>query len=121
MKCFVASAFGFRDVDKIYGVVHRTLRQIGVNAVRIDRVEHNEDIDDKICSLIRESDLCIADLTYARPSVYYEAGYAFGLGKPVVYIVKGDHFRPKPGDETGSRRVHFDLQMKNIIKWEPTE
>lgn len=122
MRCFVASAFGCSDVDKVYDeVVCRTLRQIGVSAVRVDRVEHNEDIDDKICTLIRRSDLCIADLTYARPSVYYEAGYAFGLGKPVVYIVKGDHFRLKPDDGTGNRRVHFDLQMKNIIKWEPID
>ena len=122
MKCFVASALGNSDVDRIYDrVVRLTLREIGVNPVRVDRVEHNEDIDDKICDLIRSSDLCIADLTYARPSVYYEAGYAFGLGKPVIYIVKGNHFTPKPDDKFGNCRVHFDLQMKNIIKWEPID
>jgi nucleoside 2-deoxyribosyltransferase len=93
------------------------LGKIKIKPLRVDRVEHNEDIDDKIFSLIKESDICIADLTNARPSVYYEAGFASGLGKPVVYISKADHFRPRENDRFGNFRIHFDLQMKNIIRW----
>ncbi len=118
MKCFVASAFGHRDVDAIYrGAVQPVLREFRITPLRVDRVEHNEDIDDKIFSLLNDADICIADLTHARPSVYYEAGYAFGQGKPVIYIVRDDHFRARPDDPNGNQRVHFDLQMKNIIPW----
>jgi nucleoside 2-deoxyribosyltransferase len=119
MKCFVASAFDKNDVDLIYdrGIV-AVLRDLKVTALRVDRVQHNEDIDDKIFELLDAADVCIADLTYARPSVYYEAGYAVAAEKPVIYIARADHFHPKPEDRAGNERIHFDLQMRNIIPWE---
>ncbi|MBL9199413.1 MAG: hypothetical protein JNL39_02855, partial [Opitutaceae bacterium] len=121
LKCFIASAFGFEDVDRVYDrVVRRVLREQGVKALRVDRVEHNEDIDNQIFHLLNASQLCIADLTHARPSVYYEAGYATGKEKPVIYIVRSDHFRRRSNaeDPHGNLRVHFDLQMKNVISWD---
>lgn len=118
INCFVASALGYDDVDKIYDkIVRPILSEFKINAIRVDRVEHNDDIDDKIFGLIDKSEFCIADLTYARPSVYYEAGYACGAGKPVIYMARHDHFNPKANDPVGNLKVHFDLQMKNIIPW----
>lgn len=118
LTCFVASAFGHRDVDDIYRkAVVPALRQSNVQPLRVDLVEHNDDIDDKILQLIEQCDFCIADLTYARPSVYYEAGRVHGLGKKVIFTVRSDHFRPKATDVNGNLKVHFDLQMKNIIPW----
>jgi len=123
LKCFVASAIGHKDVDEMYDkIIRPVLRGFHIKALRVDRVEHNEDIDDQIFDLIDKSQMCIADLTYARPSVYYEAGYAFGSGKPVIYLSRRDHFHPRQDDHHGNFRVHFDLQMKNIIDWtEPNE
>jgi nucleoside 2-deoxyribosyltransferase len=118
MRCFVASALGYADVDLIYDkAICPVLKELKIKPFRVDRVEHNEDIDDQIFKLIDSADLCVADLTYARPSVYYEAGYAFGTGMPVVYIAKSDHFKAQDKDPLGNLRVHFDLQMKNIIPW----
>lgn len=118
MKCFVASAFDREDVDDIYDhALIPVLRDLKVSASRANRVEHNDDIDDKIFELLNAADICIADLTYARPSVYYEAGYAAAAKKPVIYIVRADHLRPAVDDRFGTFRVHFDLQMKNIIVW----
>jgi hypothetical protein len=118
MNCFVASAFEHRDVDDIYDhAIRPILKELNLHPSRVDRVEHNDDIDDRIFKLIEQSNVCIADLTFARPSVYYEAGYAHGIGKPVIYIARGDHFRARESDEAGNLRVHFDLQMKNIIPW----
>ena len=118
LKCFIASAFERADVDVIYDkVVVRLLRGLQIQPRRVDREIHNDDIDDKIIELIDAADFCIADLTYARPSVYYEAGYAWGQAKPVIYIARKDHFKPKDEDKEGNERIHFDLQMKNIISW----
>jgi nucleoside 2-deoxyribosyltransferase len=83
---------------------------------RVDRIEHNDDIDDRIIAEIEKADLVITDLTYARPSVYFEAGYA-QRAIPVVYTVRGDHFRARDADPHGNRQVHFDLKMRNIIAW----
>lgn len=114
LKCFVASAFEREDVDEIFdSVVKPVLKAENMRAMRVDRVEHNDDIDDKILALIADCDFAIADLTYARPSVYFEAGRISGLGKPVVYMVRNDYLRQPAGD----LKVHFDLQMKNIIGW----
>jgi hypothetical protein len=64
--------------------------------------------------MITESQLAIVDLTHARPSVYYEAGFAEAQFKPIVYTVRSDHFlRGAPDHE----RVHFDLDKKPILKW----
>ncbi len=119
MKCFIASAFGHDDVDAVYDqCIIPVLNKLRVTPLRVDRIVHNEDIDNKIFELLDSSDIVIADITYARPSVYYEAGYAVGKGIPVVYTVRGDHFHSREDDPQGNLRVHFDLQMKNIIPWD---
>ena len=65
----MASAFGRDDVDHVYTkLIKPTLRSLDVDAFRVDRVEHNEDIDNKLFELLDSADFCIADLTYARPS-----------------------------------------------------
>jgi hypothetical protein len=116
--CFIASAFGHRDVDAVYSkAIVPVLRELGVKPVRVDRINHNERIDSKILSLISQSDFGIADLTFARPSVYYEAGYIEGLAKNVIYIARKDHFKQKETDLHGNERIHFDLITKNIIPW----
>ena len=118
MRCFVASAFGRSDVDAVYdNCVVPALRQLSARPVRVDRVEHNDDIDNKIFELLDAADIVLVDLSYARPSVYYEAGYATGQGKPVVYIARSDHFKARDSDPDGLLRVHFDLQMKNVVSW----
>jgi hypothetical protein len=61
MKCFIASAFGHKDVDAIYDhFVVPTLRKLSVTPLRVDRVKHNEDIDNKIFELLDSPDFAIA-------------------------------------------------------------
>lgn len=102
------------ETDKLFDqVIVPTLDTVNLQAVRVDRVEHNGDIDDRIMQELRECHLAIADLTFARPSVYFEAGYAQRM-VPVIYTVRKDHFDRGAPD---TARVHFDLQMRNIIDW----
>jgi nucleoside 2-deoxyribosyltransferase len=117
MKCFVAMAFGREDTDAVFDrSILPVLTEMGIDVVRVDRVEHNDNIDDRILSEIDDSDFALADLTYARPSVYYEAGYA-ERQIPVIYTIRSDHLKPKAEDEFGNLRLHFDLAMKNVIDW----
>jgi len=118
LKCFVASAFGRPDVDDIYHqAILPVLISLGIEPLRLDRVVFNDDIDEQMLACIDQCDFCIADLTYSRPSVYFEAGHVSGLGKPVIYMARSDHLRAKAEDVEGARRVHFDLRMKNILNW----
>jgi nucleoside 2-deoxyribosyltransferase len=41
-------------------------------------------------TMIRRARLIVVDLTHERPNVYFELGYARGLGKTVVTIARQD-------------------------------
>ncbi len=118
LKCFIAMAFDHPDTEALYDrAIRPVLRAQRITAVRVDRSGRNDDIDDQIIEGLSLCDFVIADLTYARPSVYFEAGFAQGRGVPVIYTCRGDHFRQRPEDIAGNLKVHFDLQMKPIIAW----
>src|ERR1019366_7075649 len=78
-----------------------------------NRRESNDDLNLQIVESLDSADFCIADLTYASPSVYFEAGYA-QRAVSVVYTVRADHLGRSQSDDL---RVHFDLQMKPLLKW----
>jgi nucleoside 2-deoxyribosyltransferase len=118
IKCFIACAFGKKDVDELYrGAILAVLKERNITALRVDKIEHNSNIDTKIIDLVKNSDICIADLTYSRPSVYFEAGYSAGLKHPVIYTVRKDHLDTQDKRTGDALTVHFDLKMKNIIDW----
>ena len=81
----------------------------GLSAFTIDEEEHNNYITDKIISEIKTSRFLVADLTYNNCGVYWEAGFARGLGKEVIHICNEDWH-----SENG---LHFDLAPINCILW----
>jgi nucleoside 2-deoxyribosyltransferase len=108
-------AFGRNDTDNIYiKKIIPVLRELRLNPIRVDRRQHKDDLNNFIIRMIKASEIVIADLTYARPSVYYEAGFA-ERNTPVIYTARKDHLsRSQPDDRL---RVHFDLEMKKIVEW----
>jgi hypothetical protein len=118
LKCFIASSFGHKDVDYIFDrCIKPVLKELTISAYRVDRVNHNEKIDNKIIELINQCDFGIVDLSFARPSVYYEAGLLEGQEKKVIYICREDHFKANSSDIHDITKIHFDLITKNIIAW----
>jgi len=116
LNCFVAMAFNREDTDEIYD--HHFFPVLKdrchLNPIRIDRQYQKDDLNVAIMKKLDDADIALIDLTYARPSVYYEAGYA-ERGIPVVYTVRRDHLGAKT--QSDNHRVHFDLQMKQIEPW----
>ncbi len=113
-RCFVAMAFDQSDTDALYEKsIKPVLRASGVTPVIINRRQDNRDINHQIIEQLNACDFAIADLTYARPSVYFEAGYA-QRKVDVIYSVRADHLKRNQADD---RRVHFDLWMKPLLKW----
>lgn len=66
-------------------------------------------IDARLEQEIRKARFVVADLTHDNSGVYWEAGLAHGLGKPVFYTCKQD------------RRIktHFDINHHTTIFWTP--
>ncbi|MEN6576643.1 MAG: hypothetical protein ABFD90_09890 [Phycisphaerales bacterium] len=85
----------------------------GFKMLRIDEKPFNDKICDHIIAEIRRSRFVIADVTGHRHAVYFEAGYAMGLGLPVIWTC-----RKNAMEETGRK---FDTRQYNHITWETPE
>jgi nucleoside 2-deoxyribosyltransferase len=83
----------------------------GFKPVRIDLKEHNNEITDEIVAEIRNSEFVVADFTGQRPGVYYEAGFAMGLGRTVIWCCRKDEIQ----------KLHFDTNHRNHIDWQTPE
>jgi hypothetical protein len=70
-------------------------------------------IDDQLRVALRTSRFIIADLTHGNKGAYWEAGFAEGLGRPVIYTC-----RKTVWDE---RKTHFDTNHLVTIIWEPDQ
>lgn len=91
--------------------IKRAVEETGFTPVFIEREEHNEKICDLIIAEIRSSRFLIADVTEQRQNVYYEAGFAHGLNKDVIFTCRQDEMD----------KVHFDTRQYNHIVWENAE
>lgn len=96
-------------------------------AFRVDNREFNEDITDAIIAGIKQSRFTVADLTGCRGGVYYEAGFARGLGQQVILTCRKDWQYAEKIMESDGRTivtqegVHFDVNHLNIIFWSNVE
>jgi nucleoside 2-deoxyribosyltransferase len=108
---FVAMWFG-AEVQGVYEKgIAPAISDAGYRSMRIDQKEHNNKIDDEIIAEIRRSRFVVADFTCGllsdegtetaipRGGVYYEAGFAQGLGIPVIWTCREDHITWKTPEE----------------------
>ena len=70
-------------------------------------------IDNIMRVRIRDAAFVIADLTHDNRGAYWEAGYAEGLGKPVIYICERAKFK--------NNRTHFDTNHCTTVLWSKEE
>jgi len=111
-KCFVAMWFDEKMEQPYADGFSSGIMQAGYTPIRIDVVHHNNKIDDEIIAHIRSSAFIVADFTGQRGGVYFEAGFAMGLGLPVVWTCKADDVE----------KLHFDIRQYNCVVWkEPDE
>lgn len=94
---FVIISFS-SDMDPIFEGIKAAAEKNGLVAKRVKDVQGDYRITDKIIEMIRDSRLIVADLTYERPNVYFELGYARGLCKTIISTAR---------DRT---KLHFDIK-----------
>lgn len=104
---FVAMWFD-KSMNSIYTkCIAPAIQQAGYTPHRVDQKEHAGKIDDEIIRQIRRSRFIVADATKHRGGVYYEAGFAHGLGLKVFWACRDDCFND----------LHFDIRQYNCIRW----
>jgi hypothetical protein len=94
IKPIVRDATGYQIVDM------RDVAQAGI-------------IDNIMRAQIRDAAFVIVDLTHDNSGAYWEAGYAEGLGKPVIYICEKSKFDEK--------KTHFDTNHLTTVIWSESE
>lgn len=106
-QVFVAMWFN-ESLQKAYEEgLAEAIRKAGYEPLRIDLKEHNEKICDIIIAEIRKCRFMVADFTGHKGGVYFEAGYAMGLGIPIIWTCKEDD----------KNNLHFDTRQYNHIFW----
>ena len=103
---FIAMAMDPNEptIPDIHNTIKRTCNEMGMVAQRVDeRFEGGVLITPKMLNHIRTAEVVIADLTFEKPNVYYEVGYAHACNKKVILTIREGH------------NVHFDLRGYETI------
>ena len=114
-QVFVAMWFD-ELLDPVYDeAISPAIKNMGYEAIRLDRRHHLDKIDDQIIAEIKRSRFIIADFTHgekgARGGVYYEAGFAHGINIPVIFTCREDMVD----------HLHFDTRQYPHIVWNSPE
>ncbi|HEB79593.1 MAG TPA: hypothetical protein ENI79_03850 [Rhodospirillales bacterium] len=107
-QAFMAMPFGKDTLDKIFQKHWApAVTSAGFNLVRLDTRERAGLIDDRLRVEIRRSRFLIAEITGQNQGAYWEAGFAAGLDRPVIYICEKNEFK----------KTHFDTNHNLTILW----
>lgn len=111
-QAFMAMKFHDPLLDDIYQTHFKAaVRDTGFELKRLDEGQPAGLIDDHLRVEIRKSKFLIADLTHHNNGAYWEAGYAEGLGKHVIYTCRKDVFDDK------ANTTHFDTNHHLTVVW----
>ncbi len=108
---FMAMKYNETELDGIVENVFRdAVRQAGFDLTVLRDKPKAGLIDDRLRVEIRAARFLIADLTHENAGAYWEAGYAEGLGKPVIYTCERKKFE--------SSKTHFDTNHHLTVLWD---
>jgi hypothetical protein len=108
-RAFVAMWFD-KSTDELYDyAIKPAILDAKYDALRIDKHEHVNRIDDEIIGQVRRSRFMVADFTGQRYGVYFEAGMMQGLGRTVIWMCDKK--------ELDEGKLHFDVRQFNFIAY----
>lgn len=107
---FIALKFGDAVLDPLVkDHIKPAMAEIGFEVRDMRDVARAGIIDNLMRQEIRDADFVLVDLTHENAGAYWEAGYAEGLGKPVLYICESGKFE--------EARTHFDTNHCTTVLW----
>lgn len=110
-KAFMAMKFDDPLVDNLLEkVLKPSAKKAGFDLFKLTDKPTAGLIDNRMRVEIQASDFVVADLSHDNNGAYWEAGYAEGLGKPVIYLCKKSKFE--------QAKTHFDTNHHLTILWD---
>ena len=107
--CFVIQPFDAGKFDKRFEQVFKpAIVAASLEPYRVDQDPAADIPIDAIEAGIRSASMCLADITTDNPNVWYELGYAFAAGRPVVMVCS---------NEREQKKYPFDIQHRAIIEY----
>jgi hypothetical protein len=106
-RCFVAMSFSEEHSPIYIEGIKPAVVEAGYRPVWMKDVLTNEDINYRMIVEIRKAQFVIADFTGLKAGVYFEAGFALGLGRDVFWTTKADDLG----------KIHFDTNHYQHIVW----
>jgi hypothetical protein len=115
-KAFMAMKFNDAKLDNMLkNYFQPAVESTGFSLQKLDDNPVAGLIDDRMRVEIRLSRFLIADLSHGNAGAYWEAGYAEGLGKPVIYTCEKSVF------EDEEKKPHFDTNHHLTVVWDEGE
>ena len=123
-QAFVAMWFDPQMDDAYSNGIEPGITDAGYSPFKINNKDYNGKVDDEIIAEIRRSKFVVAEFTCGqiepktavggknkisvpRGGVYFEAGFAKGLGREVIWLVREDQVSD----------LHFDTRQFNHVVW----
>lgn len=100
-NCFIAMSFSEKsEIVAIKEAIKSAVNETKYHSIIINEkhIESDRTINDAIIAEIKRAKFVVADFTQQKSGVYFEAGFALGLGIPVIYccdkadFVANSHF-----------------------------
>jgi nucleoside 2-deoxyribosyltransferase len=115
------------ETDPAFLAIAEAAKAVGLRAEGVKNVQGDYRITDKILTMIGQARFVVADLTHERPNVYFELGYARGLGKTVITLLRAgaiphfdvndwvylEYFDSRPLEADLLERFRFELSRKD--------
>ena len=95
------------EFHDVYDAIKQACQDEGFESVRVDDLRDPVDISQQVLDLIRSSKYVIVDTSGHNPNVFFETGFAVGVGKKYI-----------PLTSTPEMRMPFDIQNTRFIKYD---
>jgi len=110
-KVLMAMKFGDAELDRVVKECFSpAVNRAGFELRTITDKQPAGLIDDQLRVALRTSRFVVADLTHGSNGAYWEAGFAEGLGRPVIYTCREAEWK--------QRASHFDTNHLVTVIWD---
>lgn len=108
--CFVIQPFNSLYDKRFDSLYKPAIEAAGMTPYRVDQDASATVLVEAIETNIKRASVCLADISEDNPNVWYELGFAYAAGRPVVMVCSDE--REKKG-----RQYPFDIRHRAIVNY----